>query len=75
MTVENTSIIDAIGTDEVTGAVHLTIKDHLPWDTAHLSSLQDKINFCLDFIESGENYSSYPTPWVNRPGFRGGSLV
>lgn len=60
MTIENTSIVDAIGTDKVTGAVHLTITDHLPWDTAHLRLLQEKINLYLGFIESGEIFSSYP---------------
>lgn len=60
MTIEYTSIVDAIGTDKVTGAVHLTITDHLPWDTAHLRLLQNKINLYLGFIESGEIYASYP---------------
>ncbi|WP_291587439.1 DUF6572 domain-containing protein [Comamonas sp. UBA7528] len=60
MTVENTSIVDAIGTDKATGAVYLTITDHLHWDTAHLRLLQEKINLYLGFIESGEIYASFP---------------
>jgi hypothetical protein len=61
MTVENTSIVDAVGTDVETGEVRLSIFDHLPWDTAHLSLLQDKINLYLGFIESGEIYVAYPS--------------
>lgn len=60
MTVENTSIVDAVGTDKETGEVRLSIFDHLPWDTEHLRLLQDKINVYLGFIESGEIYVSYP---------------
>lgn len=60
MTVENTSTVDAVGTDKETGEVRLSIFDHLPWDTEHLRLLQDKINVYLGFIESGEIYASYP---------------
>lgn len=42
MTVENTSIVDAVGTDKETGEVRLSIFDHLPWDTEHLRLLQGK---------------------------------
>jgi hypothetical protein len=44
MTVENTSVVDALGTDTDTGEVRLSIFDHLLWDTEHLRLLQDKIN-------------------------------
>ena len=60
MTVENTSIVDAVGTDKETGEVRLSIFDHLPWNTEHLRLPQDKINLYLGFIESGEIYASYP---------------
>ncbi|WP_156811483.1 MULTISPECIES: DUF6572 domain-containing protein [Cupriavidus] len=60
MTVERSEIIDAIGIDAVTGAVHLSIIDPLPWDLKHLQLLQEKINTYLGFIESGEIYASYP---------------
>ena len=60
MTVENTSTVDAVGTDKDTGEVRLSIFDHLPWNTDHLRVLQDKINVYLGFIESGEIYVSYP---------------
>jgi len=36
MSVEQTTVIDAIGIDQVSGAVHLTIADALEWDAAHL---------------------------------------
>ncbi len=62
MTVEDTSIVDAVGTDKETGEARLSIFDHLPWDVEqeHLRLLQDKINVYLGFIESGEIYVSYP---------------
>lgn len=62
MTVEGTSIVDAVGTDKETGEARLSIFDHLPWDAEqeHLRLLQDKINVYLGFIESGEIYVSYP---------------
>lgn len=59
-TVENTSIVDAVGTDKESDAVRLSIFDHLPWDTEHLCLLQEKIKVYLGFIESGEIYGSYP---------------
>ena len=30
--VEQTHVIDVIGTERLTGKVHLTISDHLAWD-------------------------------------------
>ncbi len=62
MTIEQTKLIDIIGIENATGKVHLTISDHLPWDSQnhHLLLLQEKINFYLAFIESGEIYESYP---------------
>jgi hypothetical protein len=60
MTVEQASVIDAIGTDRTSGAVHLTIADHLEWNREHMVMLQDKLNTYLAFVESGEIYSAYP---------------
>ena len=59
MGVEQTTVIDAIGIDKVSGAVHLTIADALEWDAGHLRLLQDKLNTYLAFVESGELYSAY----------------
>jgi hypothetical protein len=60
MSIEQRSVVDAIGRDEVSGAVHLTIADHLPWNDEHLIKLQDKLNTYLAFMESGEVYQAYP---------------
>jgi hypothetical protein len=59
MSVEQTSVVDAIGIDQASGAVHLTITDNLQWDRAHLSTLLDKINSYLVFIGSGEIFVAY----------------
>lgn len=59
-TVSDSGVVDAVGTDCTTGAVHLTIMDHLDWDAQHLQLLQDKVNTYLAFIESGEICSTYP---------------
>ena len=61
MTIEDPSTIDAIGTDKNTGAVHLSIFAHLPWDLTALLLLQEKINRYLGFIESGELAEVYPS--------------
>jgi hypothetical protein len=51
---------DAVSLDLASGECKLTIFEYLPWDRAHLGTLQDKINECLQFMESGEIYTSYP---------------
>jgi len=61
MAVEQTTVIDFIGIDAVTGAVCLTIADALDWNADHLRLLQEKLNAYLAFVESGELYSAYPT--------------
>jgi len=61
MTIENSSTIDAIGTDKVTGVVHLSIFNHLRWEREALYLLQQKINSYLGFIESGELVEAYPS--------------
>lgn len=62
MTIEDAGVVDIVGTDRQTGAVVLTISDHLDWrdGASHLATLQDKINAYLQFIESGELEQSYP---------------
>ncbi|WP_431512364.1 DUF6572 domain-containing protein [Variovorax sp. DAIF25] len=60
MTIENPSIIDAIGMNEKTGHVCLSIFNHLPWSEHSLRLLQDKINRYLGFIEHGEIEEAYP---------------
>ena len=59
MAVDQTRVVDTVGLETETGAVILTIYDHLDWsDTlAHQTVLQEKINTYLLFIESGEIYT------------------
>ena len=61
MSIENTQVIDAIGTEKDGSGVTLTVTDHLEWDDQeHLFKLQEKLNSYLAFIENGELYESYP---------------
>jgi len=60
MSIDQISVVDAIGIDNTTGNVVLTISDHLKWDKEHLHLLQEKINTYLVFVESGELIDSYP---------------
>jgi hypothetical protein len=62
MSVEQSDVIDFIGTDRLTGDVVLTISDHLDWSdsTAHQLLLQTKLNRYLAFVESGEILETYP---------------
>jgi hypothetical protein len=62
MTVENPRVVDFVSIDHETGAVVLTISDHLAWDEEgeHLQTLQEKLNVYLSFIESGELVESCP---------------
>ena len=62
MSVDNSQVVDAIGTEKDGTGVTLTITDHLEWGNGeHLLKLQDKLNKYLAFIESGEIYDSYPS--------------
>lgn len=62
MSLEQVYIIDAIGIDNITGYVVLTISDPFEWvDTnEHLLMLQDKVNVYLNFVESGGIFDVYP---------------
>jgi hypothetical protein len=62
VSVEQTDIVDIIGTDRWTGRVTLTISDHLDWtdSVAHQTILQKKLNTYLAFVESGEILERYP---------------
>jgi len=63
MSIDETSIIDFISTEEGTDQVTLTISDHLDWsmETEHLLVLQSKMNTYLKFIESGELEQEFPS--------------
>lgn len=63
MSIEDTGVVDAIGSDDFDGEVVLLISDHLNWDdeSNHLILLQSKINTYIRFYESGEIYEKYPS--------------
>jgi hypothetical protein len=60
--IEKISEVDAIGIDNQTGHVGLTISDNMGWNNTdeHLELLQEKLNRYLSFIESDEIYEAYP---------------
>jgi len=63
MSIEQIGEIDAIGINNLTGNVVLTIIDHFEWinnDSEHLNLLQEKLNSYLKFVESGEIFEAYP---------------
>jgi hypothetical protein len=62
VSIEQTDVVDFIGTNQSTGDVTLFIADQLDWSDEyhHLVLLQDKINSYLRFIESGEINEAYP---------------
>jgi hypothetical protein len=63
MSMEQTKTVDAIGLDNATNSVILSISDHLDWlgqADNHLFLLQEKLNSYLSFIESKEMIEVYP---------------
>jgi hypothetical protein len=62
MTIEHSEVIDFVGTDKVTGAVILTISDHLSWgdEVRHFQLIERKINRYLDFIRTGQIFETHP---------------
>lgn len=72
MPLEDTTVVDAISTDENAGKVFLTIFDAWDWteERAHLEALQDKINAYLDFIQSGQISEAYPASAGHKLGIR-----
>lgn len=62
MSIEQTDAVDFIGTDRSTGAIVLTISDHLSWLGAddHYCALEKKIGAYIRFIKSGDLASSHP---------------
>jgi hypothetical protein len=63
MSVEQPKVIDVISTDSKSGYVLLTVSDHLDWNDldSHMMKLQEKLNYYLAFVESGEILESYPS--------------
>ena len=65
MTIEQADVIDGMGTDKVTGALVLTISDHLGWDNPldyHRDCLKRKLGAYIQFIESGQIRELHPEP-------------
>ena len=62
MSVDITDAIDMMSESKRTGAVQLTISDHLPWEDAeaHITILQRKIDRYMIFIQSGEILTMSP---------------
>jgi hypothetical protein len=65
MAVDDPGIVDIVSESE-SGAVVLTISDHLDWhDTiSHQRTLQEKLNRYLSFVESGEILKHRPSAAV-----------
>ena len=60
MSIEQADTIDRLVVDVASATCTLTIIDHLPWDVAHLQTLQAKLNRYLQFIQSGEIFIDDP---------------
>lgn len=63
MTILEHDKVDFIGVDRVSGAVVLTISDHLDWESDpdhHERVLREKVEAYQRFIESGDLVSAYP---------------
>lgn len=63
MGLDNTEVVDAIGTDSGDGGVVLSIIDSWDWKDpiGHLHALQAKLNAYFSFVESGQVYEDYPS--------------
>jgi hypothetical protein len=62
MSIEDTDVVDAIGVENTSGKLVMTIEDHLDWseERAHMRVLGDKVNAYLRAIQSGDLVRSYP---------------
>ena len=63
MPIEKADEIDAIGVEDETSFVVLTIVDSMDWNdpkSNHLLLLQEKLNTYLALVESGEIFVTYP---------------
>ena len=62
MTVDNASVVDAVGLERLTNEAVLTVIDHLEWTNLneHSKMLAGKLNRYFGFVESGEIYAAYP---------------
>lgn len=60
MSLEQTDKVDAMGLDQRTGHIVLTVADAWNWndEIPHLLALQEKINAYFKFIETGQVWES-----------------
>ena len=61
MSLEQIDKVDALGLDQKTRHIVLTIADSWNWnnESQHLLALQEKINAYLNFIETGQVWESF----------------
>lgn len=52
--------VDTVTLDQTAGMAQLKILAHQPWSESHLLELQDRINHCLQWVESGQFFLRYP---------------
>jgi hypothetical protein len=62
MSVDQPDVVDFVTVDDVTGAVVLSISDHLPWHgiDEHLLKLQAKLNHYLAYCLDGQLHRDHP---------------
>ncbi len=62
MSLDNTDVVDAVGTETKDDTIVLSIIDGWDWtdEQRHLQALQHKLNAYFIFVESGEIFLSYP---------------
>lgn len=62
MSLDNIETVDAVGTENGTNTVVLSIMDSWDWEDKqkHLAALQNKLDAYFGFVESGQIYEAYP---------------
>lgn len=62
MTLENPKVIDAISFEQASDTVVLSLVDEMDWTdfAEHISALQNKLNYYIEFVESQQIYADYP---------------
>jgi len=60
MSTQPTTVVDALGVDPASGTLQLTLEAPQPWNWDQLVALQDRINACLAFVQSGDVFLASP---------------
>jgi hypothetical protein len=61
--IDETKVVDLVGISDEDNYAIMIIIDHFDWgehDDWHLNLLQDKLNYYLAVLESGEFYEKFP---------------